>query len=79
MTVVLAALLVIPSSTEADAIDGDWCDKNGRHMSVDGPKVVTPLARLPGRIGAGLRSNGYGEVGLVAGPDAFNQSASSRD
>jgi hypothetical protein len=26
----------------ADAIDGDWCQADGRRLSIDGPKLVTP-------------------------------------
>ncbi|MGE0735261.1 MAG: hypothetical protein AB7G15_13450 [Alphaproteobacteria bacterium] len=26
----------------ADAIDGDWCRKDGKHMNIQGPAIVTP-------------------------------------
>jgi hypothetical protein len=26
----------------ADAIDGDWCQADGRHMTIRGPDIVTP-------------------------------------
>jgi hypothetical protein len=26
----------------ADAIDGDWCQSDGRHFSIRGPDIVTP-------------------------------------
>ena len=26
----------------ADAIDGDWCQSNGKRMSIRGPSIVTP-------------------------------------
>ena len=26
----------------ADAIDGDWCSDDGRHLSIAGPNIVTP-------------------------------------
>lgn len=29
-------------SALADAIDGNWCFKNGKTMSIDGPQIVTP-------------------------------------
>lgn len=33
----------------ADAIDGDWCQSDGRHFSIRGPEIVTPAgARLQG-------------------------------
>ena len=27
----------------ADAIDGDWCRPDGKHMSIRGPEIVTPM------------------------------------
>jgi hypothetical protein len=40
----LAAPLLIFSATEsiADAIDGDWCNMDGKRMSIRGPEIVTP-------------------------------------
>ena len=26
----------------ADAIDGDWCSEDGRHLSIQGSKIITP-------------------------------------
>ncbi|MHA1536516.1 MAG: hypothetical protein ACTSUD_03085 [Alphaproteobacteria bacterium] len=26
----------------ADAIDGNWCSPGGKHISIDGPRIVTP-------------------------------------
>ncbi len=26
----------------ADVIDGTWCKEDGRHMSIDGPTIITP-------------------------------------
>lgn len=26
----------------ADAIDGEWCRKDGKHMNIQGPAIVTP-------------------------------------
>ncbi len=26
----------------ADAIDGDWCFSDGRHMAINGPRITTP-------------------------------------
>jgi hypothetical protein len=40
---VTAAVLLAPAAAQADAIDGDWCAKDGaRMMSIRGPAVVTP-------------------------------------
>ena len=33
----LAALF--PSAAFADSIDGDWCDKDGSHLRIDGPTI----------------------------------------
>ena len=30
------------TAANADAIDGDWCAEDGRHLSIQGPKLVTP-------------------------------------
>ncbi len=35
-----ASALSLPAA--ADAIDGDWCRKDGQRLSIDGPKIVTP-------------------------------------
>ncbi len=37
----LAVLLPVAPAL-ADAIDGDWCFSDGRHISIDGPDIVTP-------------------------------------
>ena len=34
-----SALVAYPAL--ADAIDGEWCQPDGRHMSIKGPKIVT--------------------------------------
>ena len=26
----------------ADAIDGEWCSEDGRHLSIQSPAIVTP-------------------------------------
>ena len=36
------ALLAMPGVVRADAIDGDWCHKNGKRLSIRGPAIVTP-------------------------------------
>lgn len=37
-----AALLLPAALAQADRIDGNWCHADGRTMSIDGPKIVTP-------------------------------------
>jgi hypothetical protein len=40
---VAASVLGPASPAWADAIDGDWCFDDGRHLSIEGPRIVTPL------------------------------------
>jgi hypothetical protein len=36
----LATLTATPA--RADAIDGDWCSPDGRHVEIHGPRIITP-------------------------------------
>ena len=36
------AVLLIPCAALADRIDGNWCAKDGRVMTIDGPSIITP-------------------------------------
>ncbi|MFI5002367.1 MAG: hypothetical protein ACHQK9_20990 [Reyranellales bacterium] len=36
------SLLLMAGPALADAIDGEWCHADGRHLTIDGPKIVTP-------------------------------------
>lgn len=36
------AFLLPAAPALADKIDGNWCFTDGRHMSIDGPNIVTP-------------------------------------
>ena len=38
----LAALMLPAAPALADRIDGNWCFRDGRSMSIDGPAIVTP-------------------------------------
>jgi hypothetical protein len=38
----LGLLIGITCPAFADAIDGDWCQLDGRHMTIHGPAIVTP-------------------------------------
>lgn len=40
--VLATGLSLVCGSVQADAIDGNWCHPNGRHLSIDGPNIVTP-------------------------------------
>lgn len=38
----MAVMLVgMASPALADAIDGDWCRGDGKHMTIRGPQIVT--------------------------------------
>lgn len=39
--IAIMAVLLPASTARADRIDGNWCYKD-RHMSIDGPTIVTP-------------------------------------
>jgi hypothetical protein len=38
----------VASPALADAIDGSWCALNGDHVSIEGPKIVTPAKHVVG-------------------------------
>lgn len=40
--VTMFALLSPVSGAWADAIDGDWCQADGKRMSIRGPSIMTP-------------------------------------
>jgi len=40
VVIVFAALAAGPA--QADAIDGNWCSREGKSMSISGPEIVTP-------------------------------------
>jgi hypothetical protein len=42
---ILALVLLLASPARADAIDGHWCAEDGRHLSIDGPAIVTPSGK----------------------------------
>ena len=43
LATVIAAFLLLPVAPAlADRIDGNWCLTAGRHLSIDGPAIVTP-------------------------------------
>ena len=39
---VAGLLLVAAADARADAIDGNWCAGDGRVMTIEGPRIVTP-------------------------------------
>src|SRR5664279_2303207 len=38
----IGLLISLPHPAFADAIDGDWCQLDGKHMTIHGPGIVTP-------------------------------------
>lgn len=42
LLLVSAASVIFATVAMADAIDGDWCAKMGRHLNIDDPKIKTP-------------------------------------
>jgi hypothetical protein len=42
---VCIGLLGFSGAAFADAIDGDWCQADGKRMSISGPAIVTPGGR----------------------------------
>lgn len=39
---VTVAQLLLAAPARADQIDGQWCHADGRSLSIDGPRIVTP-------------------------------------
>jgi hypothetical protein len=37
--------VALPRAGLADAIDGEWCFDDGRHMEIRGPDIVTPTGK----------------------------------
>lgn len=37
-----AAISTFPFEVHADAIDGNWCNKKGQHININGPRIKTP-------------------------------------
>ena len=42
LTFASAILVILTTPAAADAIDGDWCAKIGRHLKISGAKIKTP-------------------------------------
>ncbi len=43
LALLTGALILAPlGPARADQIDGDWCFKDGRHMTIEGPKIRMP-------------------------------------
>jgi hypothetical protein len=42
LTVGVALLCLASTHARADAIDGDWCNADGKRMKISGPEIVTP-------------------------------------
>lgn len=42
LSIVLITLFAMTSPARADAIDGNWCAKDGRHFTIRGATIITP-------------------------------------
>ncbi len=40
--IAFAAIILLTGSALADAIDGNWCNKVGKSLHIDGPAITTP-------------------------------------
>lgn len=50
LALMAALLLLFARPARADVIDGDWCFRDGRHMAIKGPEIITPAGtRTEGR------------------------------
>ena len=66
-TAAAAFVLVLGAvSAHADAIDGDWCSADGRHLRIDGPSIQTPSGA---RISGDYHRHGFHYVGPTGDPE----------
>jgi hypothetical protein len=42
MAAFVLVVMLGANTARADAIDGDWCHTDGRRLSINGPRIVTP-------------------------------------
>jgi hypothetical protein len=76
---VSATFVILPTAAIADAIDGDWCAKMGRHLNIDGPKIKTPGGN---KITGGYERHGFSYVvpsGEVHGSETIHMQMHSED
>jgi hypothetical protein len=67
LVLALAALGFCAVPARADAIDGEWCSRQGQRIVIQGPQVVTP----DGRATTGLyHRHSFTYEGLDGSPDA---------
>ncbi len=43
---VMILLVASTAAAFADKIDGTWCSPSGKSISIDGPRVITPLGKI---------------------------------
>jgi hypothetical protein len=65
----VAALMVFGTVgiANADAIDGDWCDSNGKNFHIEGPNIRIPSGR---EITGDYERHGFRYVGPEGDPEA---------
>ena len=79
LLLVSAASVNFVTPAMADAIDGDWCAKMGRHLNIDGPKIKTPGGN---NITGGYERHGFSYVvpsGEVHGSETIHMQMQSED
>lgn len=64
---VLFATFLGATPAVADAIDGDWCLADGRHLSINGPKIITPRGKV---LQGAYERHGFSYVAPVGAPHA---------
>ena len=55
------------TSSRADAIDGDWCFTDGRHLTIRGPQITTPTGK---RLDGNYDRHAFSYVAPAPEPDA---------
>ncbi|HMQ57508.1 MAG TPA: hypothetical protein PKE65_03065 [Rhizobiaceae bacterium] len=62
----LAVSLALTLAARADAIDGDWCSAEGKHLRIDGPKIAIPSGA---EISGEYNRHGFRYVGPAGDPE----------
>jgi hypothetical protein len=45
-TLLALPIMLFASAAQADAIDGDWCNDDGSHVRIDGPKIELSSGKI---------------------------------
>lgn len=66
----VAALAIWPAAASADAIDGDWCNADGKHFKIDGSTIELGSGN---RITGNYSRHSFSYVGPEGDPDEGQQ------